>query len=481
MADPKPASDAVKVTPEQRKAVLNLFTRAKQFISKGNHDYAIELMVDCCKRDPGNIIVRQELRKTEKAKYKDNKKGKPFAFLSTWGSSVKMETAYKTSKYTSAIEAAENVFLSNPWHVRSHVIQALAFDKLGLKDLALWTLDQARQVDPNNATVNRQMALLFEERGTFTQAISLWRLVAKKLPKDKEATKKATSLAASETISRGKYEDAVAGGPTPIVKEKREVKPGTDPDAPQDANSLAEERVGKDAAMYLKRIEETPKNANTYHHLAQLYRRHDLPDKARETLQKGLAAAGQNFELSLELMDLDIDPFRRDQVAIEQKIGEEPKNEDLKAKQAKLFKEINTRELAMFRAKSDRFPTDTVARYEMAVRLYHAAQYDEAIQEFQKVRTDPKHRIRVLIHIGFCFTARNNWRLAQKNFEEAKQNLSHAEEPFRKELMYQLAVGYAGSGEVPRAIELGCELANLDYSYKNISTLIEQWQTKSKR
>ena len=29
-------------------------------------------------------------------------------------------------------------------------------------------------------------------------------------------------------------------------------------------------------------------------------------------------------------------------------------------------------------------------------------------------------------------------------------------------------------------IELGCELANLDYGYKNIGGLIEQWQKKQK-
>lgn len=93
----------------------------------------------------------------------------------------------------------------------AHIVTAQSFDKLGLKDLALWTLDQARQVDDQNPTVNRHMALLFEERGQFTQAIALWRLVAKALPKDQEAGKKAMHLAASETIAKGKYDQAVTG------------------------------------------------------------------------------------------------------------------------------------------------------------------------------------------------------------------------------------------------------------------------------
>jgi len=476
-------SEVPKLTPEARKAVTTLFTRAKQVLASGQKDYAIELLMDCCKRDPANLGLRQELRKAEKAKYGDNKRGKPLAFLTTIGSMLKAEALDKTKKYLRAVETAEEVFKANPWHMRAHVVQAHAFSELGLKDLALWTLDQARQVNADNPTVNRAMALLFEERGQFTQAIALWRLVAKKLPKDQEAGKKAAHLAASESIMKGKYEEAVSGGgPTPIKKDPsttthRALGAG-DVSEEDRAASMTQDRIGKDEGQFLKRIQETPTNANAYLQLAQLYRRHDLPDNARETLKKGLEAIGQNFELQLEQMDLDIDPFRRDLAVTEEKFRADPKNADLANLRAKTQKEINARELALYRAKSDRFPTDAAARYEMTVRLFKTGLFDEAIQEFQKIRSDPKHRIRVLIHLGFCFRARNNWRLAQRNFEEAMQNLTAAEEPYRKELMFQLATGYSENGELPRAVELGCELANLDYSYKNIGPLIDQWQTK---
>ena len=241
---------------------------------------------------------------------------------------------------------------------------------------------------------------------------------------------------------------------------------------------MAQDRIAKDENQYLKRIADNPTNASAYLQLGQLYRRNDMRDKARDIFQKGLAAAGQNFDLSQELTDLEIDGFRRDLVATDAKLRTDPKNADLLRLKASQEKEINTRELALYRSKSDRFPTDTSARFEMAVRIYRAGQYQEAIEEFQKVRNDPKHRIRVLMYLGFCFTNRNNWKLAQKNLEEALPNLGPAEESFRKDVMYRLAVGYSQNGEVPRAIELGCELANLDYSYRDISTLIEKWQTK---
>ena len=82
-------------------------------------------------------------------------------------------------------------------------------------------------------------------------------------------------------------------------------------------------------------------------------------------------------------------------------------------------------------------------------------------------------------YLGMCFKSRNNWRLAQRNFEEALQHLGPADESLRKETMHILAVGYAETGELDRAIDLGCELANLDYSYKNIGAMLEDWQAKA--
>ena len=80
---------------------------------------------------------------------------------------------------------------------------AEAFDALGLGDLAVFTLDQARQKYPKDATLNRALARLFEKRGDFQKAIVLWQLVKEKHPTDVEAAHKAKDLAASETIAKG--------------------------------------------------------------------------------------------------------------------------------------------------------------------------------------------------------------------------------------------------------------------------------------
>ena len=83
-----------------------------------------------------------------------------------------------------------------------------------------------------------------------------------------------------------------------------------------------------------------------------------------------------------------------------------------------------------------------------------------------------------MLYLGYCFKNRNNWRLAQRNFEEALQTLPIGEDASRKELLFQLAQGAADSGDLSKAIDLAYELANLDFSYRDIGRLLDEWQDK---
>jgi hypothetical protein len=80
--------------------------------------------------------------------------------------------------------------------------------------------------------------------------------------------------------------------------------------------------------------------------------------------------------------------------------------------------------------------------------------------------------------LGICFKRRNNWRLAQRNFEDALTAVPANEEAARKELLYQLASGCAENGDLPRAVDLGHELANLDFAFKDIGKLLDEWNDR---
>ena len=474
------SSTLPKLTAEQRRAAAGQFDRANQVLQKGEYDYGLSLLLTCCKLDPGNLIYRKALRQSQRAKYDNNERGQSLAYVRSLWTRMRLKKAMLRGDYLDALMECEMIFMRNPWDLAAHLSMAQAFEELELPDHALWTLEQVRPLHANNPRVNRPLARLYEQRGNFNRAIALWELVRKAIPDDLEASHKSKDLAASATIAKGRYEETLKGEtPSPASAVEDETEPAPALDATDENTPLAEERHPREVANLLEKIKQNPKNANGYLQLARLHRKNEQPEKAKAILEEGLGPTGNSFEITQELLDLDIEPLRQDLAVTEERLRKKPSDRELHQIRDQLTKEINTRELDYYRRRSDRFPTDTAARFEMGLRLLRVGQVEEAIKELQTVRSDPRYHGKALFYLGMSFHSRKNWRLAQRNFEEALQHLGPSDAYLKKETMYLLAVGYANAGEINRAVDIGCELANLDFNYKNIGNLLDEWQTKA--
>src|SRR5215813_11375307 len=308
MAD-KPSSKLPALTPEQRRAAAGQFERANQVLAKGDYDYALPLLLNCCVIDPANPVYRQVLHKAARDKYGNSKRGHKLAFLTNISPKLQLRKAQLAGNHLKVLECAEQILVRNPWEVAAHVSMAEAFQELELHDLAIWTLEQARQADANDAQVNRFLARLYEKRGNFNQAIALWQLVKKADPTDQEASNKAKDLAASATIARGRYQEAVNGGaPTPLTKppapdtmiaapalddtqtchaaavgpalgKPEHWRPGAPATAARASLEPASDHRVREAPALLAKIKANPNNPLGYIHLAQLYRRAERFDE----------------------------------------------------------------------------------------------------------------------------------------------------------------------------------------------------------
>jgi tetratricopeptide (TPR) repeat protein len=462
--------------PEHRRIAAGQFERANQVIATGNFDYGIQLLLTCCKLDPAYLIYRRTLRQTEKNKYQNNLHGSRMAFLSTSGAKARLKAAKRAHDYLKVLEFGEEILTRNPWDTGTQLDMAAAAETLDLLDLAVWIMEQARQKNPKDVAVNRPLARLYEKRGLFNQAMALWELVRTAAPNDPEARNKAKDLAASATIVRGHYESVVDGGSEAEGEENEDDE--TDDETNAGPSSPVVDRRAQDIARFRAQIEKDPTLPVPYLNFATYYRRAGLLEEARAVLEEGLGPTGRPFEFLTELAELEIEPFRQNLAMVDEQLRGPAPTDDLKTLRHRLLKEINTRELDLYRQKADHFPTDKSFRFELGVRLLRAGQVDEAIRELQGIRNDPRHQWKVLFYLGYCFKSRNNWRLAERNFEEALKLLPPGEEASRKELLFQLAQGAAIAGELAKAVELGYELANLDFGFHDIGRLLEEWQTR---
>jgi tetratricopeptide (TPR) repeat protein len=368
---------------------------------------------------------------------------------------------------------------------------AEAFDALGLRDQAIWSLEQARPKDSENLKVNRALARLYERGGDFKRAIKCWQRIGKADPADAEAMQKVKDLAASDTIARGGYvaalsgEGAAADGAARAAGKSGE-RTTLGEETPTERSAEAESPVppppahlAREAAPLIARLTANPTGPDGYLQLAALYRRGGQLEAAAEVLARGLAATANHFELATELADLEIEPFRQNLAVAEARLRAEPQDEELRRIRIRLLKEINTRELYLYRQKAERYPTEPAHRLELGLRLLRAGQLDEAIRELQAARAEPRQQWRALFYLGYAFKARKNERLAQRNFEDALKALPPDEDEMRKELLFQLATCAAEAGELNHALELAYELANLDFGYKDIGRLLDQWQARA--
>lgn len=487
----QPSGTIPAPTLDQRRVAQESFAKAKELISEGGFDYAIQLLLTCCKLDPANFFYRQTLRKTQKDKYGNNLRGSRFAFLTTPRWKAKLRVAKRSREYLKALEYGEQVLCRNPWDLGAQMDMAESFDALGLSDLAVFTLDQARQKYPKDATLNRALARQFEKRGDFQKAMVLWQLVRDINPTDVEAAHKAKDLAANATIQKGGYEEAAAGTKDSPVLNRIEAQ-----------SASKQHKLDREAEPLLRRIEADPTEPALYLQLAAVYRKNGQEDRARAVLQQGLGPTGNAFQIQLELMELDLAPVRKNLELAEARLRklkdraraarenpddtpktkgaeeEELSETELVALRSKLAKEVLAREIEVYRVKAERFPNELAHRIELGTRFYKLDRLDDAIAELQQARRDERLKWRAALLLGMCFKKRNNWRLAQRNFEEGLASVPAEEEATKKELLFQLASGAAENGDLPRAIDLGHELANLDFAFKNIGKLLDEWNDR---
>lgn len=428
-------------TAEQRRQAALHFDRASTLVATGNHLAGIRLLIESCRLDPANLLYRQALRRAEKARFGNNLKGSRLAWWYTWRPRRRLRAAQMAGRYLEALYQGERLLVANPWDVPAQVEMATAADVLGLLDVAIWLLEQARHKEPHNPDLNRRLARFYERRGNFTQALALWELVRKAAPEDEEAHRKLSVAATPPSASD------------------------------QLAASLSSVR---------RRIEAAPTQPGVYLELARLHREAGRLAEARKVLLEGLPLTAHAFELSVELAEIEIEPFRRDLALTQAKLSATPDDAGLQHIQHELRREINTRELELNRRLADRYPGRPVYRYEVGVRLLRAGQLAEAAEELRTVYGDPVLKGEALLALGHGYKGHQNYRQAKKHFEEALACLPGEPAERRKDVLYELATCHAELGELPQAVSRAADLVRLDPAHRDIGRLLHVWQTRAK-
>jgi tetratricopeptide (TPR) repeat protein len=190
------------LTPDQVQAAAAQFQRACQAAEKKNLEYALDLLLTCCKLDPLTPAYRYKLREVGQELVRRKGRGGWFKGLAV---RTRFRAARRAGDPRRVLEAGEEVLLRDPDDMRTHMDMALAAEELGLGRLTVWLLEQARGQNVSHVPVLRALARQYEKLRDYEKAIDAWEAVKKAAPHDGEAFHKVQNLAAHYTMVRARY------------------------------------------------------------------------------------------------------------------------------------------------------------------------------------------------------------------------------------------------------------------------------------
>lgn len=458
-------------TEEDKGKAKKWFARARELGDKRQFDYALEYYVnglefwpdaveDACKPLHGCAVARKQLG-GKKPGFMDHKK-RPM-----------------TAK------DAKKAFLNSLWLFghdpdKLNYIEGVARNasRLRAEDAAIWACGLLHKAYEATAkTSNKQflaLARLFEEIGDRAAArnetefpvnamqmgVDTLAVLRHRVSKDRTIDNTLRDLSTKLTILKGKYRD---GSYRDSMTDREEQADLHDRDRSVQTDDRLDQLVAKAEAEFQQDLD----NPTALNRLIELLCRRE--SDADETKAIGILVA--EFKRT--------DSYRRKHMAddIRMKQLVRKARQAIKAgdeEAAKKYQLASLKfDLAVFKERTERYPTDNRVKFEYAVRLFRGGRYDDAIPLFQAARVDPKNRTACSMFLGRCFFRKSYFSQAISALNAELASYDTPDDDLGKAMQYWLGRSQEASGDTKAARATFGEILQLDYTYRDVRTRLD--------
>lgn len=442
------------ISPAKRKRLQKVFEHASKQMSQDNFDYACELLNQCVLGDPGNLIYVQSYVGNLQKKYKNNRKGANFiAQLAQRGAKSAARKAVGQEKWMDVIRNGLKVLTVNPWDVTTLTAMATAAEKMGDDEVELFYLKCALQANMNDPNVNRQCAEALAARGQYDQAIACLHRVEKLKPDDEEIQKLISRFAVQKTIDRGGL-------------GKGEPSKGQQAAAAEGPEISREEQLKQI-------IRRKPNELPNYYELSQIYIDEEQYAKAADVLEKAYEISDHDADVRERWEDVQLRALRQKIIAAQEEV-DKGGGEPAKAALAKAQKAMVEKEVDVFEKRVERYPNNLEFKFKLGQRYQLAGRYNDAIKQFQASRTDPRRKGVCMLCLGQCFQKIKQNRLASSHYESAIQEIPDRDGENKKLALYLAGKISMHLEDLDTAEKHLTTLAGLDFTYRDVSTLLDK-------
>jgi lipopolysaccharide biosynthesis regulator YciM len=438
------------LTPAKRSRLDRLYEAAQKKASglKPNYDYASELYAQCVVGNPGNDVFVKAYVENLHKKYNNNRTGATLANFKERGARNAVKKALTNEQWDEVIKNGLKVLAVNPWDIHTLTAMAHAAKKSGDFECEMYYLKTALTANPKDPTVNRLCAIAAGERLLYDQAIYCWHRVEEADPHDEEAKRSISYLQTEKMKKKGSFIDE--------SDEDKHLH------AAEAAAGFREEELSAEK-KFLNEIAKDPKQIPLYYELSQLYLHEDRFDKAEEILARAFEASNGDPDVREKWEDAQLRTFRHKII-----------NTADAVKKRELQQEYYHKELDFFKRRCERYPNNLFFRYDLGVRYFLTRQYNEAIRELQLSRNDPRRKGVSILALGKCFQQIEQNRLALSHYTMAAEEIPERDINNKKEALRLAGKIALTLGEIDAAEKQLSILAAMDFSYKDVSALLDK-------
>ena len=210
-------------------------------------------------------------------------------------------------------------------------------------------------------------------------------------------------------------------------------------------------------------MQREPDHLPHYFELSQLYINEERYREAEEILAKAYKVSKQDPDVREKWEDAQLRHLR-------QKISKTRDPEKRKKYQRTYFE----KELDVCKKRVERYPGNLTFKYELGYRYLLTKQYSEAIRELQAARNDPRRKGVSMLALGQCFQQIKQYRLAMSHYEAAIQDIPDRDADNKKRALYYAGRLSLALKDLEAAERHLAVLAGLDFTYKDVSALLDK-------
>ena len=442
-----------------------MFEKGIAALQKNNLDYAVTLLFQVVKNEPGLYEAREALRAAQHKRIgKGNGGGLFRRFLGSANSVTRGQIALRSNSLD-AIIIAEEVLNEDPSNMAAHELLAEAALISQFPKTAILSLEIAFKANSANRKLAEKLADLQNQLGNRDRAERILSDLLLDDPHDPALNEKLKNLLATRTMEEGGYEQAADGSGSyrDLLRNKEQAK-----------SLELESREVKDVDVAARLIAEQelklatdPSNPRVLRTLADLSLKKGDTSGSIRWLELLLQVTGLNDpQILIQIRDARLLQFDAEEKALSSDAPES----------AETLKRVRERRATFLledvRRRLDANPTDLNVRFELGELYLKAGRIGEAIAELQKAQNNPSRRIAAMTLLARGFARRGMNDLAAKKLEEALKEKPVFDEE-AKELSYDLGVLMEIMGRPADAIVQFKRIYEQDIGYRDIMARVE--------